>query len=101
MLFTDSLVAFPAPKPYGTKVVFAVATTASNIILDYVIRRLNALLTRGKGWLEGLTFAETPLARSPDSPGASRATDAADSSLKMFLVPRGFGAVNLETERRL
>jgi hypothetical protein len=25
--------------------------------------------------LKGLTFAETPLARSPDSPGASRATE--------------------------
>jgi hypothetical protein len=43
---------------------------------DYVIRRLNALLTGDKGWLKGLTFAETPLSAisrfnwSPESPEA-------------------------------
>jgi hypothetical protein len=60
---------------YWTKVLFAAIGGGSKIIVDYVIRRLNALLTWGKGWLKGLTFAETPLARSPDSPGASRATE--------------------------
>jgi hypothetical protein len=39
---------------------------------DYVTRRLNALSTAVKSWLKGLTFAETPLARSPDSAGATR-----------------------------
>ena len=42
---------------------------------DYVIRRPNALSAGLKDRLKGLTFAETPLARSPDSPGASRATE--------------------------
>jgi hypothetical protein len=37
---------------------------------DYVTRRPNALLTVPKSRLKGLTFAETPLARSPDLPGA-------------------------------
>jgi len=39
---------------------------------DYVIRHPNALSTALKSRLKGLTFAETPLARSPDLPGASR-----------------------------
>jgi hypothetical protein len=37
---------------------------------DYVIRRPNALLTVPNSRLKGLAFAETPLARSPDLPGA-------------------------------
>jgi hypothetical protein len=40
------------------------------MILDYVIRRLDALSAGLKNRLGGLTFAETPLARSPDSTGA-------------------------------
>ena len=62
---------------YWTKVLFAAIGVGSKIIVDYVIRRLNALLTLGKGWLKGLTFAETPLSAisrfnwSPESPEAS------------------------------
>jgi hypothetical protein len=43
---------------------------------DYVIRRLNALLIWDKGWLKGLTFAETPFSAisrfnwSPEPPEA-------------------------------
>jgi hypothetical protein len=48
----------------------AVIGTGSKIIIDYVIRRLYAFSASLKNRLKGLTFAETPLARSPDSTGA-------------------------------
>ena len=59
-----------APKEFDTIVRIAYKS------FDYVIRRLNALLTWVKGWLKGLTFAETPLSAisrfnwSPESPEA-------------------------------
>ena len=43
---------------------------------DYVIRRLNALLTGDKGWLKGLTFAETPLSAISRFTWSSGASDA-------------------------
>jgi hypothetical protein len=55
--------------------------------------------------LKGLTFAETPLARSPDSSGTPE-----ESALRPpfkaphgfgFLVPRGFGALNPNEKGRL
>ena len=60
----------------STKVLFAVVDTGSKIILDYVIRRLDALSAGLKNRLGGLTFAETPLSAisrfnwSPESPEA-------------------------------
>ena len=51
---------------HWTKVLFTVVGTGSRIILDYVIRRLYAFSASLKNRLKGLTFAETPLARSPD-----------------------------------
>ena len=51
-------------------VLFAVVGTGSNIILDYVIRRLDAFFDWPEKPVGGLTFAETSLARSPDSTGA-------------------------------
>jgi hypothetical protein len=41
--FADSLAVFAAPLTHWTKVLFAVVGTGSKIILDYVIRRLDAL----------------------------------------------------------
>jgi len=58
------------PKRIGLKSYFRLVGTAGKIIVDYVIRRLNALSAGLKNRLKGLTFAETPLARSPDSTGA-------------------------------
>jgi hypothetical protein len=46
-----------APRPRNALTRFA--DSLRN--LDYVIRRLDALSTGVKGWLKGLTFAETPL----------------------------------------
>jgi hypothetical protein len=64
------LLSLAAPSTYWTKVLFAVVGTGRKIILDYVIRRLDAVSVGLKNRLKGLTFAETPLARSPDSTGA-------------------------------
>jgi hypothetical protein len=57
-------------RPHWTKVLFALVGTGSKIILDYVIRHLDAFSAGLKDRLKGLTFAETSLARSPASTGA-------------------------------
>ena len=58
------------PKRIGLKSYLRLSALVSKIILDYVIRRLDALSAGLKNRLKGLTFAQTPLARSPDSTGA-------------------------------
>src|SRR5207247_6442738 len=63
---------------------------------DYVIRRPNALSTALKSRLKGLTFAETPLARSPDLPGAPFPRESGAGSPKK--PPVFMKLLNLRTE---
>ena len=65
-------------KTHRTKVHMTAIGSAAKKVLDYVIRRLNALSAELKGRLGGLTFAETPLSAisrfnwSPESTEARR-----------------------------